>query len=395
MKIFVIVGRYPPVFGGATPTLITLFSEMVRRGHEVEFITPKYSTDHPAKEFHNGINVTRISPGITNSWSGIKFTINSINYIIKNKISADVIIDTMPYGLSMPFFQIYAKLKRIPLVARLTQVGTNEPEAALKGKSGKLLRNFVENYDYTICISSALEKICQNANLNPSKFGKIHNAVDTEKFSPCKSIKMKDQLKNQLLSNANRPIILVPGSISPRKRSHLALDAWAILKKKFLIHGTLVFVGPLSSTGQNFDYKYVNMIMDRTKKYELQDSVIFTDYKKNIDEFYKISDLLLFVSSREGLPNVILEGMSCGLPVVSTRIINITDDIFSDGVEGFYTSDNPSEIADRILCILNNQQLKKSMSDASLITINKKFSLKIIADETEKLLNRLVNKNQI
>jgi glycosyltransferase involved in cell wall biosynthesis len=390
MRIVVIIGRYPPVFGGATPTLKTLFSEMVNRGHEVVFLTPMYSPGHPKYEFYNNIKVVRIPPALIGSFAQLRFVCKALYYMEKEKLNPQVIVDTIPYGISMPLLQGYAKYKKIPLVARLSQVGTDEPLAALKGKARLIKSHFIHGYDFTICISTALAKRCAQAGIKNNKYAKVHNCVDNEVFSPLHSNAEKKHLHQRILPEVKGPIVIVPGSVSPRKRSHLALAAWKIIKQEYCLDGTLVFVGPLKSSGQDFDSDYVTNILEKARSHDLLNSVIFTGQKENIDEYYKISDLLLFVSNREGLPNVLLEGMSCGLPIVCTRIQDITDDILQDGVEGFYANDDPRDIAEKIFPVLTDPNLRSKMS-ALCVKRSKAFIVGDVAEKMESILENLVD----
>ena len=53
-----------------------------------------------------------------------------------------------------------------------------------------------------------------------------------------------------------------------------------------------------------------------------------------IENYYRAADLVVMPSLREGLPNVLLEAMACGLPVVASRLPGSTDMVITDGVNG-------------------------------------------------------------
>lgn len=55
------------------------------------------------------------------------------------------------------------------------------------------------------------------------------------------------------------------------------------------------------------------------------DRVIFTGYRTDVADFYKMADVFLFPSFREGLPVAVMEAMASGLPVVATRIRGSSD----------------------------------------------------------------------
>ena len=76
--------------------------------------------------------------------------------------------------------------------------------------------------------------------------------------------------------------------------------------------------------------KYEKMI----KEYGLQDKIIFTGIRKDIKDLCRSSDLLFFPSRGEGLAGVIMEAMSAGLPIVSSRI-PCTTDLVKEGENGY------------------------------------------------------------
>lgn len=50
------------------------------------------------------------------------------------------------------------------------------------------------------------------------------------------------------------------------------------------------------------------------------DRVIFTGYRTDVADFYKMADVFLFPSFREGLPVAVMEAMAAGLPCIVSRI---------------------------------------------------------------------------
>ena len=57
----------------------------------------------------------------------------------------------------------------------------------------------------------------------------------------------------------------------------------------------------------------------------VSDRVILTGYRTDVADFYKMADVFLFPSFREGLPVAVMEAMASGLPVIATRIRGSSD----------------------------------------------------------------------
>jgi glycosyltransferase involved in cell wall biosynthesis len=94
------------------------------------------------------------------------------------------------------------------------------------------------------------------------------------------------------------------------------------------------------------------------------------DVPRYLNEF----KLLVLPSSTEGLPNILLEAMACGTPVLATPVGAIPD-IIRDGQNGFLLmSNNPEHIADKTAKILNNSGLLEKVSTNAFEYVRQEFN---------------------
>ena len=101
----------------------------------------------------------------------------------------------------------------------------------------------------------------------------------------------------------------------------------------------------------------------------LQNNVTFLGFQSNPLNILKDAKVMIMTSLWEGTPMCALEAMALGVPIVSTPTDGLCD-LVSDGETGFL-SDDDAVLAERILEIVKNEQLRTELSKASLKKIRK------------------------
>ena len=103
------------------------------------------------------------------------------------------------------------------------------------------------------------------------------------------------------------------------------------------------------------------------------------------------ASIFTLTSTFEGFGLVIVEAMSCGLPVISYNCPCGPKDIISDGTDGFLVPLNDEQcLAEKINLLIENEALRKQMSKAALIK-SQKFTAKEVISLWMNLFNTLKN----
>ena len=90
-------------------------------------------------------------------------------------------------------------------------------------------------------------------------------------------------------------------------------------------------------------------LLNLSKELNIEDRVHFLGFQKNPYKYMAQADLLILSSRYEGLPNVVLEANTCGLPVVAYNCPGGTREIIKDGLNGFLVEcGNIDELAYKI-----------------------------------------------
>lgn len=114
------------------------------------------------------------------------------------------------------------------------------------------------------------------------------------------------------------------------------------------------------------------------KDNNLEQFVIFIGEQENIVNFMSIIDVLILSSIQdEDFPNVILEAMALGKPVISSNLAGTPEQI-TEGLTGLLVQPaNSQELSEAMLKLINNPMLRKKMGENALEKFHNQFSTQI------------------
>lgn len=163
-----------------------------------------------------------------------------------------------------------------------------------------------------IAVSKKLAEKIQSLGINSTKIRICRNGVDLQTFSPPKD---RENLRKQL--GLNGTVILSVGNLISLKGHDIVIQALKKLPGKTLI---IIGKGPKEES-----------LKQLVLNYGLTERVQFIGEieQDKLAKYYGAADILTLASSREGMPNVVLESIACGTPVVATRVGGIEEIITS------------------------------------------------------------------
>lgn len=118
----------------------------------------------------------------------------------------------------------------------------------------------------------------------------------------------------------------------------------------------------------------------------LEGRVVLLGTVRDMESQYRSAAMVVMTSHMEGLPMVLLEAKSYGLPLVSFDIMTGPREIIQDGVNGFLAAPSDVEdLADKLARLMDSDDLRYQMSENTAFDIER-FSGTKILEEWEKLL---------
>ncbi|GAI02580.1 unnamed protein product, partial [marine sediment metagenome] len=125
----------------------------------------------------------------------------------------------------------------------------------------------------------------------------------------------------------------------------------------------------------------------------LEDRVYLIGVCKDIPTLLSQADALVLSSVWEGLPNVILEAMAAGLPIVATDIGGVRE-LVSDGENGFLVPcQEPMLLAEAMMHLMAiTEQKRTEMGKRGRTIVKKKYNINIIVKKWEALYEEVLSK---
>lgn len=162
--------------------------------------------------------------------------------------------------------------------------------------------------------------------INPKKVRTIRNIID-EKFVKSEALKEDDgELKTEDYN------IVACGALYSVKGFDLLINALATLLK-----GTNRHLYILGEERYEVDYsKFLQSVID---KLGLSQHIHLLGQKVNPYPYFKQANLFVMSSRKEGYPNVVLEALTLGVPVVATNVVD-WGGVIQDGVNGYIAEKN-------------------------------------------------------
>ena len=103
----------------------------------------------------------------------------------------------------------------------------------------------------------------------------------------------------------------------------------------------------------------------RITELKLTDSIILTGYRDDVPRLLRQFNVFVLPSLTEGMPNSLIEAMACSLPCIASNIRSCQE-LIEDNVTGLLIDPlNIAMIADKVIYILENSNVAKSMGNAA------------------------------
>ncbi len=230
--------------------------------------------------------------------------------------------------------------------------------------------------DALVAVSSDVaDFIAQQAWLPRSRIQVIPNGIDIESVAVAQSRanELRAQKREEFGIPLDSNIILSVGRLKSQKNHQLLLKSFVEYTQKggkshLVLVGEGVERSALEAQRNTFDTS-------------IQSRIHLVGHQKSY-EWYPAADLFVLVSRHEGFPNVLLEAIAFGLPVVTTKVPGVLELMTTGGITRI-VKEIPGEIAEGILDVEH-----RTSTDVYTAVIDN-FRIEAVVEQYTQLIEKI------
>ena len=374
MKIVQTPVRFYPFIGGVENYVYYLSKELVRRGHQIEVICANEPQSINIDNIEE-IKVKRLSYlgriANTNITPQLPLILSQEDY--------DIIHTHIPTPWSADWSAVLSKIKNKPLVITYHNdiIGEGIVDYIARFYNSTFLKLLLKRADKIIITQPSYLKSSNYLRDYQDKIEVIPNGVDVDKFQPRKTF--NDDYTIFFLSLLDE--------FHRYKGLDYLLKSLQIVKKE--IPNFKLVVG---GKGVLVDY-YKKMAASMG----LVDNVEFTGFISDdeIVGYYNQANVFVLPSTsslQEGFGIVALEALACQIPVITTDIVGVAEDLVAVNGGLVVPPKDVVKLAEAIIIIFKDRELQKEMGKRGRKLVMEKYTWKSVASNMEKLYKIICSK---
>ncbi|WP_293077702.1 glycosyltransferase [Okeania sp. SIO3B5] len=206
-------------------------------------------------------------------------------------------------------------------------------------------------------------------------FTVVHNGLDLQLLKSAAQKWSKQSARSTLGVKNDEIVILLLGTVCERKGQHDLVKALSFIPETESQKIKCFLVGDRPNL---YSLKLHELLTELPE--EIQERVEIVKETPETAKYYQAADIFVCTSRIESFPRVILEAMAYDLPIITTPVFGIVEQV-KPNVNGlFYTPDNPEELANVLTSLLIDEALRHRLAGNSKYVLE---SLNTFAEMTE------------
>ena len=215
-----------------------------------------------------------------------------------------------------------------------------------------------------VFVAHATRKVWEALDCN-GNFAVIHNGIRLERFATRGNTDERTRCRNVLGLQPDVVAIVCVGTLCDRKNQRDLVDALALLPDAVARRTQILLVGDDHGS-------YARMLEQKRMSLpsHIRHRIRFCPPTVHIDRYYLAADIFVLSSKVESFPRVVLEAMAFGLPIISTPVFGVLEQVCEGENALFYSPGDAAKLAKHLEVLVGNEALRQRMSAASLQRIS-------------------------
>ncbi len=297
-----------------------------------------------------------------------------------SEVSADVVYDrTFLMTLIAAEAAQRIGVPNVSTIVTDPPVGFPQVAGRFQGVKRRMLRRLYSNSTKVLANSEGAARSAERFYGLQAKVVEVHhNGVDLKDVQQKCKVRVVDDWWNASPNRRRVFRIVTAGRLDDKKGFHLLIDALPIVRKH---HPDVEFRVSILGEGPRRD-----ALERQIKSSGLQRQVRMPGFQTNAPAWYRSADLFVLPSLLEGMPNVLLEAMACGTPVLSADCDSGPREILADGRYGALCGvDSAESIAKGIRRFLADDGIRNRYTSLATLHVQQNFSISSAARKLEDI----------
>ena len=285
------------------------------------------------------------------------------------QLRPDIVHAHDPHGLAMAALglSMSTELTRAPLIA------SRRVDFPLRGSA--LSRWKYRQVDCFICASAAIRQMLVGHGIPEGRTVTVHEGIDLDRVAAAPPARLHEEL----WLPRHAPIVGNVAALVPHKGQRHLVEAAALVVRhvpdaRFVIAGE----GELRASLER-----------QIKEHRLEKHVLLAGFRPDVLSLHKAFDVFVMSSVTEGLGTSLLDAMAAGKPVVATNTGGIPEVVVDEETGLLVRPRDPQAMADAIVRLLQDADLRQRMGSAGLSRVRECFSAERMVQQTLRVYKRI------
>jgi glycosyltransferase involved in cell wall biosynthesis len=237
----------------------------------------------------------------------------------------------------------------------------------------------LKHYDLVLMVSDTMRDIISRYGVKPERMMWIRNAIDSKFFR--RSGTPDSAFRAELGIPPAATVVGAVGRLNGEKDyPNLLRAAQILLKQRPELYFVIAGKGELEPE-----------LKALAAELGVDQRVIFMGHFHDVRKVFELMDLYVLSSTREGLPNTVLEAMAMGVPIVSTDVDGVKEAV-SDQREAFLVpAQDSAKLAEGIARMLDDRALRERLARDARAKVESDFSFAHRTRTIENLYRQLMS----